>query len=66
MAKRRLNLGQYSLRILNGIQLIEEIAQKPTASLTLKEIESILKSMGERGSVSSIKTVWREKHNTEK
>ena len=65
IAKRRLNLGQYSLQILNGIHLIEEIAKKPTTSLTLKEIESILKSMGERGSVSSIKTMWREKHNTE-
>ena len=44
IAKRRMRLGQYSLQILNGIQLIEEIAKKQDASISIKEIESILKS----------------------
>ena len=62
IAKRRMQLGQYSLQILNGVQLIEEIAKKQDSSITVKEIESILKAMRERSVVSSIKAVWRENH----
>ncbi len=62
IAKRRMQLGQYSLQIFNGIQLIERIAQKKDCSITVKEIERILKAMGKRGAVSSIKTIWRENH----
>ena len=62
IAKRRMRLGQYSLQILNGIQLIEEIAKKQDASISIKEIESILKAMKKRDAISSIKRVWRENH----
>ena len=62
IAKRRMQLGQYSLQIFNGVQLIEKIAQKKDCSITVKEIERILKAMGKRGAVSSIKTIWRENH----
>ncbi len=62
ITKRRMRLGQYSLQILNGVQLIEEIAKKQNSSITVKEIESILKAMRERSVVSSIKAVWRENH----
>lgn len=62
IAKRRMRLGQYSLQILNGVQLIEEIAKKQDSSITVKEMEAILKAMRERGVVSSIKTVWRDNH----
>ena len=62
IAKRRMRLGQYSLQIFNGVQLIEKIAQKKDPSITVKEIERILKAMRERGAVSSIKTIWRENH----
>lgn len=62
IAKRRMHLGQYSLQILNGIQLIEKIAQKRASSITVKEIEAILKGMKERGAVSDIKAMWRESH----
>ena len=62
IAKRRMQLGQYSLQILNGVQLIEEIAKKQDSSITVKEIKSILKAMRERSVVSSIKAVWRENH----
>jgi hypothetical protein len=62
IAKRRMRLGQYSLQILNGVQLIEKIAKKQDSSITDKEIELILKSMRERSSVSSIKAAWRENH----
>ena len=62
IAKRRMRLGQYSLQILNGVQLIEEIAKKQDSSITVKEIESILKAMRERSAVSGIKAVWRENH----
>ena len=62
IAKRRMQLGQYSLQIFNGVQLIERIAQKKDCSITVKEIERILKAMGKRGAVSSIKTIWRENH----
>ena len=55
-------LGQYSLQILNGVQLIEELAKKQDSSITPKEIESILRAMGERGKVSSVKAIWRENH----
>lgn len=57
MAKRRMNLGQYSLQILNGVELIEEIAKKENSSITKKEIEAILKDMGQRGAVSRIKKI---------
>ncbi|MBD5532420.1 MAG: hypothetical protein HDQ98_09490 [Lachnospiraceae bacterium] len=62
IAKRRMRLGQYSLQIFNGIQLIEEIAKKEDSSLTIKEIEAILKAMGKRSVVSDIKAVWRQNH----
>lgn len=62
ISKRRMRLGQYSLQILNGVQLIEEIAKKPDSSITVKEIEAILKAMRERSVVPNIKTVWRENH----
>ncbi|MDE6749684.1 MAG: hypothetical protein K2K21_11590 [Lachnospiraceae bacterium] len=62
IAKRRMRLGQYSLQILNGVQLIEKIAQKRDSTITVKEIEAILKGMKERGAVSDIKAVWRENH----
>ena len=62
IAKRRMRLGQYSLQILNGVQLIEEIAKKQNTSISVKEIESILKAMRKRDVISSIKAVWRENH----
>ena len=62
IAKRRMRLGEYSLQILNGVQLIEEIAKKQDSSITVKEIEAILKAMRERNAVSGIKAVWRENH----
>lgn len=62
IAKRRMRLGQYSLQILNGVQLIEEIAKRQDSSITVKEIEVILKAMRERNVVASIKAVWRENH----
>lgn len=62
IAKRRMRLGQYSLQILSGVQLIEEIAKKQDLSMSVKEIESILKVMGRRDAISNIKTVWREHH----
>ena len=62
IAKRRMRLGQYSLQIFNGVQLIEEIAKKKDSSLTIKEIEAILKAMGKRSAVSDIKAVWRQNH----
>lgn len=62
VARRRMRLGEYSLQIFNGIQLIEQIAKKQDSSISMKEIELILKAMRERGSVSTIKAVWREHH----
>ena len=63
IAKRRMRLGQYSLQIFNGVELIENIAQKKDSSITVKEMEAILKGMGERGVISNIKALWREKHS---
>ncbi len=62
IAERRMQLGKYSLKIFNGVQLIEEIAKKKDSTMTVKEIEAILKSMRERNVVSDIKKVWRENH----
>lgn len=60
IAKKRMRLGQYSLQILNAVQLIEKIAQKQDSSITVKEIEAILKGMGERKVISDIKAMRRE------
>ncbi len=62
IAKRKMQLGQYSLQILNGVQLIEEIAKKEDSSIDKKELETILKAMGERGHVSEMKTIWNKNH----
>ncbi len=62
IAKRRMRLGQYSLQILNGVQLIEEIAKKKNTTISVKEIEAILKAMRKRDAISTIKAVWRENH----
>ena len=48
IAVRRLKLGNYSLQILSGVQLIEKIAQKEDSSITVKEIEKILEDLGVR------------------
>ena len=60
IAKRRMQLGQYSLQILNAVQLIEKIAQKRDSAITVKEIEAILKGMGERKVIADIKAKIRE------
>ena len=62
IARKRMRLGQYSLQIFSAVELLEEIAQKQDSSISVKEIELILKAMGERNAVSSIKAVWRENH----
>lgn len=60
IAKKRMQLGQYSVQILNAVQLIEKIVQKRDSSITVKEIEAILKDMGERKVISDIKAKRRE------
>ena len=60
VAKKRMQLGQYSLQILSAVQLMEKIAQKRDSSITVKEIEAILKDMGERKVISDIKAKRRE------
>lgn len=62
IVKRRMSLGQYSLKILNCVESIEEIAKKRDSSITMKELEGILKAIGERKEVSKIKEIWRENH----
>lgn len=62
IVKRRMSLGQYSLKILNCVESIEEIAKKRDSSITMKELEGILKAIGERKEVSKIKEIWRESH----
>lgn len=66
IAQRRMCLGQYTLQIFNGVQLVEKIARKPSSSLTAKELENILKSMRERKAVSGVKALWRENHSLQK
>ena len=63
IAKRRMRLGKYSLQIFNGIQLREGIARKHNSLLSAKDLEQILKSMGERKSVAGIKAAWRDAHS---
>lgn len=63
IAKKRMRLGQYSLQIFNAVQLIKKIALMQDSSITVKDIEAILKGMRERGVVSDIKAIWREKHS---
>lgn len=46
IAKKRMSLGQYSLQILNGIQLIEEIAKKPNSTFAPMNIGIIWHSNG--------------------
>ncbi len=62
LAKRRMNFGSYSLDIYNGIDLVRQIATKSDAILSKKELEQILKAMGERKYCSEIKTIWNENH----
>lgn len=59
LAGRRMTLGSYSLQIFNGVQLIEEIAGKKESSLTIKEIEAIVKDMKEKRILSDIKNIWQ-------
>ena len=44
------------------IEELEKLAKKQDSSITVKEIEVILKAMRERNVVASIKAVWRENH----
>ena len=47
---------------IEGDKHEEEIAKKQNTSISVKEIESILKAMRKRDAISSIKAVWRENH----
>ena len=47
---------------IEGDKHEEEIAKKQNTSISVKEIESILKAMRKRDVISSIKAVWRENH----
>lgn len=59
IAKRRMKLGSYTLQILDGIDLIKQIASKKDSSISSKEIEAILNDMGERSRRSEIKEIRR-------
>lgn len=63
IARRRMGLSTYALRILNGVDVIMELAKKKESSITAKELESILKDMRARDKVSEVKEIWRENHN---
>lgn len=62
LAKRRMNLADYSLDIYNGLDLLKKIAEKQEPSLTKQELEQILKSMGERKHCLEMKSIWNSNH----
>lgn len=62
LAKKRTNLGQYTLEIYDAWDLIKQIAEKQETDISKKELEQILNEMGERPRRSEMKTIWNNHH----
>lgn len=65
IASRRMSLGDFSLQIYNGLDLVNQIAQKERSSFTKKELEMLLNQMHERGYRSKMTQIWNESHHIE-
>lgn len=63
IAKRRLSVSNYQLKIYNTSDLLGEIASKPSIKLTHKEFENIVKQVGERGNWKEINAIWNSNHS---
>lgn len=63
LAKKRIDVGSYTLKIYDAVDLLKEIAAKDESSITKKDLEKILNDLGKRQYRSEIKTIWNEHHS---
>ncbi len=61
IAKRRLSLSSYQLKIVNSFNLLVQIAENPDVKMTHKEFETIVKQTGERENWKTINAIWNSK-----
>ena len=64
VAKRKISSDSYSLNIYNVMDLILMIAQKEETSFSKKELEQIVRRVGERSRLSEFKQTWNENHSS--
>lgn len=62
LVKKRINLGDYVLKIYDAWDLIKQIASKKDALISKKQLEILLNEMGERSHRSEMKTIWNKNH----
>ncbi len=63
IAKRRLSLSSYQLNIYDTLDILKQIAGKNDVELTHKELETIVKQVGERKNWAEINAIWHEIHD---
>ena len=62
IAKRRLSLSSYQLQVYDTANLLEQIAEKTDLSISHKELETLVKQVGERGNWPRINAIWHDNH----
>ncbi len=63
LAKKRIDIGSYTLKIYDAFDLLKEIASREKSSISKKELEQILNDIGKRKYRSEIKKIWNENHS---
>ena len=63
VANRRFSLSNYQLHIYSALDLMKQIAENCESKISRKELESIVKQIGERHNWSAINAIWRKTHD---
>ncbi len=63
IAKRRLSLSSYQLHIYDTLDLLKQIAGKTDINISHKELENIVKQVGERENWTKVNAVWHLSHD---
>ncbi|MCR5796734.1 MAG: hypothetical protein K6G63_02310 [Eubacterium sp.] len=61
IAKRRLSLSSYQLKIYSTVELLEQIAGKTDLDISHREFETIVKQVGEGGNWAKLNAIWHGK-----
>ncbi|MBE5940686.1 MAG: hypothetical protein E7266_09865 [Lachnospiraceae bacterium] len=63
ITKRKMAREGYQLEILNSVDVMISIAIKKESSFSKKELEKLVKRIGDREHLSKVKTAWNSVHN---
>lgn len=64
IARRRLSLSNYQLHIYDTLDLLKQIAGNTYINISHKELENIVKQVGERENWAKVNAIWHTSHDT--